>query len=75
MLLPSLLRVQNRLHLRRRVEARMVRVLLVKVAIRLKWGKIFRNSLGEDQLEDGVNGLLLGCVTVPDGDQVGVEPG
>lgn len=67
MLLPRLLRVQNGLHLRRGVKTRMVRVLLVKVVIRLEWGKVVRDGLGENQLENGVNGLLLGCVTVPNG--------
>lgn len=49
----------------------MVRVLLVKVVFGL--GAHLRGELLEDGLEHVVDGVLLGGVAVPDGDEVGVE--
>lgn len=49
----------------------MLRVLLIVI------GALFRRELGadlvEDDIADVVNGLLIGPIAVPYGDQVGVE--
>lgn len=49
----------------------MVRVLLVEVVVRL--GLQLRGKILEDAGYQGVDGVLLGRVAVPDGDEVGVE--
>ena len=68
---PRLLRVQHGLQLGRGLEAGVVGVLLVEVVVGL--GPQLEGQLLEDALEDGVDGLLLGRLAVPDGDEVRVE--
>lgn len=68
---PRLLRVQHGLQLGRGLEAGVVGVLLVEVVVGL--GPQLGGQLLEDALEDGVDGLLLGRLAVPDGDEVRVE--
>lgn len=67
----ALLSVENSLQLRRGLEARVVRVLLVKVVVGL--GLQLGGQVLEDAGYQGVDGVLLGRVSVPDGDEVGVE--
>lgn len=67
----ALLRIQNGLQLGRGLEARVVRVLFVKVVVGL--GLQLGGQVLEDAGDEGVDGVLLGRVAVPDGDEVGVE--
>lgn len=67
----ALLSVENSLELRRGLEASVVRVLLVKVVVGL--GLQLGGQVLEDAGYQGVDGVLLGRVSVPDGDEVGVE--
>lgn len=67
----ALLGIQHGLQLGRGLEARVVRVLLVKVVVRL--GLQLGGQVLEDAGDEGVDGVLLGRVAVPDGDEVGVE--
>lgn len=67
----ALLRIQHGLQLGRGLEARVVRVLLVKVVVGL--GLQLGGQVLEDAGDEGVDGVLLGRVAVPDGDEVGVE--
>lgn len=53
------------------LEAGVIGVLLVKVAVRL--GAQLHGEILEDAGEDGIDRVLFGGVTVPDGDEVGVE--
>ena len=69
--LSPLLRVQNGLQLGRGLEAGVVRVLLVEVVLLL--GAQLLGEVGEDALDEAVDGALLGRVAVPDGDEVRVE--
>jgi hypothetical protein len=65
------LSVQHGLQLGRGLEAGVVRVLLVKVVVGL--GLQLGGQVLEDAGDEGVDGVLLGRVAVPDGDEVGVE--
>lgn len=67
----TLLSVQHGLQLGRGLEAGVVRVLLVKVVVGL--GLQLGGQVLEDAGDEGVDGVLLGRVAVPDGDEVGVE--
>lgn len=67
----ALLRVEDGLELGRGLEAGVVRVLLIKVVVRL--GLQLGGKLLEDAGYHGVDGVLLGRVAVPDGDEVRVE--
>ncbi len=55
----------------RRLEAHVVRMFLVEVVIWL-WLQ-FCWELFKDGCQDIIDGLLLGCITVPDGNQVRIE--
>lgn len=67
----ALLRVEDGLELGRGLEAGVVRVLLVEVVVWL--GLQLRGKILEDAGYQGVDGVLLERVAVPDGDEVGVE--
>src|ERR1700753_2650564 len=69
--LALLLQVEHGLELRRRLEARVVGMLLVEVVFLLR-AQLGRDVV-EDALEQAVDGFLLGRVAVPDGDEMGVK--
>lgn len=71
LLLRPLLRIQHGLQLGRRVEARVVGVLLVEVVLLL--GLQLGRQLLKDAFKDAVDGVLLCAVAVPDCNEVGVE--